>query len=246
MIIRITKDMRQVRFLMILFHLLVVAETSAHTSDDNVQAISVKIDSTYYDRIHKDVFNKMTDYSFYKYGKKTGNTVEVYTADEDGLAHSIRIDCKDENIETLGCYMSLEDMMSGLKCVMDDISKRYGIYKELIVKINTLDFGDGSVDICRQYDRKTGKKGTGIPSVFSKVCLKSKLVRSLRELMEQYGKEHATDHPFVSDGFTYNTLDYVSPEIYTQFYKYEGSKDELPEKMFYSTDLLMVFCDKEK
>ena len=129
---------------------------------------------------------------------------------------------------------------------MDDISKRYGIYKELIVKINTLDFGDGSVDICRQYDRKTGKKGTGIHSVFSKVCLKSKLVRSLRELMEQYGKEHATDHPFVSDGFTYNTLDYVSPEIYTHFYKYEGSKDELPEKMFYSTDLLMVFCDKEK
>lgn len=64
--------------------------------------------------------------------------------------------------------------------------------------------------------------------------------------MEQYGKEHATDHPFVSDGFTYNTLDYVSPEIYTQFYKYEGSMDELPEKMFYSTDLLMVFCDKEK
>ena len=66
MIIRITKDMRQVRFLMILFHLLVVAETSARTSDDNVQAISVKIDSTYYDRIHKDVFNKMTDYSMGK------------------------------------------------------------------------------------------------------------------------------------------------------------------------------------
>ena len=104
--------MRQVRFLMILLYLLVVAETSARISDDNVQAISVKIDSTYYDRIHKDVFSKMTDYSFYKYGKKTGNTVEVYTADEDGLAHSIRIDCKDENLETLGCHMSLEDMMS--------------------------------------------------------------------------------------------------------------------------------------
>lgn len=158
---------------MILLYLLVVAETYARTSDDNVQAISVKIDSTYYDRIHKDVFNKMTDYSFYKYGKKTGNTIEVYTADEDGLAHSIRIDCKDENLETLGCYMSLEDMMSGLKCVMDDISKRYGIYKELIVKINTLDFGDGSVDICRQYDRKTGKKGQASIPYSQKYALKA-------------------------------------------------------------------------
>lgn len=55
---------------MILLYLIVVAETSARTSDDNVQAISVKIDSTYYDRIHKDIFNKMTDYSFYKYGKR--------------------------------------------------------------------------------------------------------------------------------------------------------------------------------
>lgn len=64
--------------------------------------------------------------------------------------------------------------------------------------------------------------------------------------MAQYGKEHAIEHPFVSDGFVYNILDYVSPEIYTKFYKYEGNKNELPEKMFYSTDLLMVFRDKEK
>lgn len=240
-----TKDMRLVRFLMILFFLFVVSKVNAQTSDDNIQAISVKIDSTYYEPIYKDILNKMTDYSYYKNGKKTGNTVEVNIAD-DGLVRSIKIDCKDENLETLGCYMSLEDMMSGLKCVMDDITKRYGIDNELIVKINTLDFGDGSVDLCRQYDKKAGKKGTGVPSVFSKVCLKSKLVRSLRKLMAQYGKEHAIEHPFVSDGFVYNILDYVSPEIYTNFYKYEGNKNELPEKMFYSTDLLMVFRDKEK
>lgn len=72
-----TKDMRQVRFLMILFFLFVVSKANAQTSDDNIQAISVKIDSTYYEPVYKDILNKMTDYSYYKNGKKTGNTGAV-------------------------------------------------------------------------------------------------------------------------------------------------------------------------
>ena len=107
-------------------------------------------------------------------GKKTGNTIEVYTADEDGLAHSIRIDCKDENLETLGCYMSLEDMMSGLKCVMDDISKRYGIYKELYSEDKHVGFrGTGAWTFVGSMIGKRAKKGQASIPYSQKYALKA-------------------------------------------------------------------------
>lgn len=55
---------------MILFSLFVVSRANAQTSDDNIQAISVKSDSTYYEPVYKDILNKMTDYSYYKNGKR--------------------------------------------------------------------------------------------------------------------------------------------------------------------------------
>ena len=56
-----TKDMRLVRFLMILFSLFVVSRANAQTSDDNIQAISVKIDSTYYEPVYKDILNPLAE-----------------------------------------------------------------------------------------------------------------------------------------------------------------------------------------
>ena len=159
--------MRQLRLLTtVLFCLCFIAETDAQTPDDSEDVVTVRIDSIIYPRIKMKeeeeqisrsdtVYAYMYNiyYHYYKNGEKTWLTNNVL-GNDGSSADEVRFDVSDSDFTG---YMTFDDVMRGLRYVVADANKRYGIRKRFQIWVNTLDFGEESVELCRIYDKKRHK-----------------------------------------------------------------------------------------
>ena len=203
-----------------------IAETNAQTPDDSEDVVTVRIDSIIYPRIKMKeeeeqisrsdtVYAYMYNiyYHYYKNGEKTW-LINNVLGNDGSSADEVRFDVSDSDFTG---YMTFDDVMRGLRYVVADANKRYGIRKRFQIWVNTLDFGEESVELCRIYDKKRHK---------------------IRH--KEYGME------FEDCGYSdFARWNYLSPDAYVRSYGYKGDKETLPEKMIYSWDYIIEFVERK-
>lgn len=241
--------MRQLRLLTtVLLCLCFIAETDAQTPDDSEDVVTVRIDSIIYPRIKMKeeeeqisrsdtVYAYMYNiyYHYYKNGEKTW-LINNVLGNDGSSADEVRFDVSDSDFTG---YMTFDDVMRGLRYVVADANKRYGIRKRFQIWINTLDFGEESVELCRIYDKKRHKIRHDF-SLFKRVFLESGIFRSIKDMMKEYGME------FEDCGYSdFARWNYLSPDAYVRSYGYKGDKETLPEKMIYSWDYIIEFVERK-
>lgn len=241
--------MRRLRLLItVLFSLCFIAETDAQVSDDSDGVITVKIDSIIYPRQQLKEERKQISrsdtlyaykyniyYHYYKNGEKTW-LINNVLGNDGTRVDEIQFDVADSDFTG---YMTFDDVMSGLRYVVADANRRYGIRSRFQIWVNTLDFGEESVELCRIYDKKRHKIRHDV-SLFKRLFIESAIFRSINDMMKDYGMEF--EDCGCSDFARWN---YLNADAYIRSYGYKGDKGALPEKMIYAWDYIIEFVDRK-
>lgn len=211
-------------------------KSNGQTNDTGVQTVSMKIDSirypyafwerekgkTLYEKLYKHWVNSVQfEYGYYKNGQRTGMAVWV-DFNPKGYPQEMRISVRSDYKGGLSAYLSFEDMMSGIRYVLDDIRKKNDLHQLYRVIIRPLGFGEASVAVYRQYAKELGnKKYDG--ELLGRLYEESEIIACLGQLLSLYGKQ--IRHVDFEHVISYNR------DAYVAFYKYPGDKDTLPINM---------------
>ncbi|NPD93049.1 hypothetical protein [Xylanibacter muris] len=197
--------MQLLKYLIIVFFSCsLMAGMNGCAVSDSVQGVSIKMDSVFrpfkdYEKGSKydkklDIWSKMTanEYNYYRDGMRTGYFIRVYI-DHEGFPVSLKMDSGNRKGS-----LSFDDMMNGLKYVLDDMNDEYDLSRMNEILVYAAGYSDETIKISKEYedslrymedDGGWSKKWEEEKELLERRYNESRMFGGIKEIVALYGKD---------------------------------------------------------
>lgn len=189
---------------------------------DSAECINMQLDTVYrpFPDIESFTHFVRRDYRYCRGDKKSPEILIAEVSPKE--LHSIFFS---SHVTKSVSYMELEleDMMKGLRDVLEDLKKDYDISLLGQITIDALAFGSASIEVCRKYEQglEKGKKYDG--DLLRKLYSESRFFSAINDVLSAY-------HLKIGN-FFFEKVMIVKRETYLNYYGFQKYKDDIPEQL---------------